>query len=413
MSDLINITPGSSLTTLEQDALERLEGIISKGLRTFFEVGEALTEIRTRRLYRASHLTFEAYCNERWGFTRQRASQLISAAEVTLSLSTIVDTLPTTESQARELTSLSPTDAQQAWQRALIFAGDKQPTALDVRRAVSELRQSAEESPSPETSDINAYPQLRPNAYYLFSIRHSAILNTPYGYEGTAENELQRLIREGRCDVSWDVAMGTYIAHHYKGYQLVGLADLEPDTPSLEEDEEGSLDEPQYPFDQDGEDAEEDSDSDGDFDEPETPERHEEGPLAGLENDLWYLVNYDFQVIYLPGFPKWADANRHLNLNPSKALTKLHQGIGIRRSPTLRRFKTASLPASGMPPVAEDSIPEDPDAAYLDELLQELANAYQVIKPFAEGDPERFLAHLERKREYSAEMLTLFRSLVP
>ena len=59
-------------------------------------------QIRDERLYRETHDTFEAYCKERFNFTRQRAHQLISSSEAAESVSTIVDK-PANEAQAREL----------------------------------------------------------------------------------------------------------------------------------------------------------------------------------------------------------------------------------------------------------------------------------------------------------------------
>lgn len=55
-----------------------------RGLGTSVEVGAALTEIREQRLYRLrdGFTTFEAYCKERWGFTRDKADRLIGAAAV-------------------------------------------------------------------------------------------------------------------------------------------------------------------------------------------------------------------------------------------------------------------------------------------------------------------------------------------
>jgi hypothetical protein len=59
-----------------------LERTIEAGQRTFVEVGLALTEIRDSKLYRADFQTFEAYCQAKWGWTRQRAYQIIDAADV-------------------------------------------------------------------------------------------------------------------------------------------------------------------------------------------------------------------------------------------------------------------------------------------------------------------------------------------
>lgn len=70
------------LTTKEANSLTECESTIERGLSTFVEVGRALMEIRDAKLYRASHKTFEHYCDDRWKFTRQRAYQLIDQARV-------------------------------------------------------------------------------------------------------------------------------------------------------------------------------------------------------------------------------------------------------------------------------------------------------------------------------------------
>lgn len=62
--------------------LAELEEVVERGLSTFVEVGNALMEIRDARLYRATHPTFEAYCRERWGFSRSHGYRLIRAAEL-------------------------------------------------------------------------------------------------------------------------------------------------------------------------------------------------------------------------------------------------------------------------------------------------------------------------------------------
>ncbi len=35
-------------------------------VQTFYEVGNALLQIRDERLYRQTHSTFEEYCREKW-----------------------------------------------------------------------------------------------------------------------------------------------------------------------------------------------------------------------------------------------------------------------------------------------------------------------------------------------------------
>lgn len=62
--------------------LADLEAVIKRGLKSFVEVGNALREIRDGRLYKALYSTFEEYCQERWGITRNRAYEQIRASEI-------------------------------------------------------------------------------------------------------------------------------------------------------------------------------------------------------------------------------------------------------------------------------------------------------------------------------------------
>lgn len=123
--------------------LTELEIVIEHGLQTFVDVGTALMEIRDSRLYRETHGTFEEYCRERWGLSRPRAYQLIEAAEVAGNLSTIVDKLPSTESQTRPLASLPADTQREVWQRAVETAPNGKVTARHVEQTVVEYKQTA------------------------------------------------------------------------------------------------------------------------------------------------------------------------------------------------------------------------------------------------------------------------------
>lgn len=92
-----------ALTTSEAAALKRYESVIAAGKTTFVAVGQALTAIRENRLYRSTHETFEAYCQEKWGWSRQRASQMIQASAVVKQLPESVSTRVDNEKTARVL----------------------------------------------------------------------------------------------------------------------------------------------------------------------------------------------------------------------------------------------------------------------------------------------------------------------
>jgi hypothetical protein len=134
------------LSTHEERRFEECEQIITDGLNTFMEVGQALTEIRNRRLYRGDFKTFEAYAHQKWGIKRQRAYELMGASEVARNLSEISDILPAKESHAASLLRLSPEDQREAWQEIIDEAGENvtKLTAGAIRKKVNERLRIAE-----------------------------------------------------------------------------------------------------------------------------------------------------------------------------------------------------------------------------------------------------------------------------
>lgn len=61
----------------EVDKLVMLESSAEAGQRAFESVRDALATIRDKRLYRATHETFEAYLREKWPTAHDILSQLI------------------------------------------------------------------------------------------------------------------------------------------------------------------------------------------------------------------------------------------------------------------------------------------------------------------------------------------------
>jgi DNA N-6-adenine-methyltransferase (Dam). len=120
------------LTSIERSRLAELESKIEAGLQTFVDVGLALLEIRDNKLYRETNRTFEGYCREQWGFSRNYANKIIAAAEVVENLGTIVPILPATESQARPLAQLEPVTQREVWQQAVDTAPNGKVTAAHV-----------------------------------------------------------------------------------------------------------------------------------------------------------------------------------------------------------------------------------------------------------------------------------------
>jgi len=132
--------PPRPLTPQDADTLAAQEGVIARGLQTFYDVGSALATIRDERLYRADFGTFEDYCQERWGISRIHAHRLIGAAEVRDRLLPTGNTLPENERQARPLAQLPPEDQPAAWQRVVETAPEGRITAAHVAETVEYFR---------------------------------------------------------------------------------------------------------------------------------------------------------------------------------------------------------------------------------------------------------------------------------
>jgi hypothetical protein len=139
--------------------LADLEQVIASGLRTFVDVGQALTRIRDGELYKATHASFEAYCAERWDMRRAHAYRLIDAAGVVENVSNWRQQKlapPTVESQARELARLPPKEQPKAWAQVLKSAPDGVVTAEHVAKIV--LARLPERVPKAKTKPVTPAP---------------------------------------------------------------------------------------------------------------------------------------------------------------------------------------------------------------------------------------------------------------
>lgn len=183
----------ADLTVDERDDLSRYEAVIKRGLDTFVAVGNALLTIRRERLYRGTHGTFEAYCENRWQITRDYANKLIGAAEVVGNLNTNgIQILPASERQARPLTNLEPERQSEAWTEAVETAPNGKVTAAHVQRIADEYKAKSEGSElppakveywsPPSTATILQYDDIedKPDAPHRLSVHFSS--DTPEHY---------------------------------------------------------------------------------------------------------------------------------------------------------------------------------------------------------------------------------------
>jgi hypothetical protein len=130
----------SPLSVKESDRLSEFERILSKGLRTFFEIGEALHRIRAEKLFRATHHDFASYCQQRWGIGRTYAWRVIGAAErLKLLPSSENVTRPTTEFEIRPFLKLKPEEFPKAWREAIRRTENGNTTTGAVKEIIAEM----------------------------------------------------------------------------------------------------------------------------------------------------------------------------------------------------------------------------------------------------------------------------------
>ena len=142
------------LTTGEAKALTGCESIIERHAEAFVEVGKALVTIRDRRLYRATHATFEGYCQERWDMGRREANRTISAAKVKQLVGAITP-IPNV-GVARELEGLL--DQPKVLEKvAKKLAAAPKVTAKVAREIVQEIVPGAKPVPSEPGSDQDVW----------------------------------------------------------------------------------------------------------------------------------------------------------------------------------------------------------------------------------------------------------------
>ncbi|MBE9001074.1 hypothetical protein IQ274_23335 [Nostoc sp. LEGE 12447] len=170
------------LTPEEQNERLNLERRVE---RAFLEAGQALMELRDRRLYRSTHRTFEEYCRDRFNYSRDAAYLKISATVVYENLQKFLPTIgrqipmPTNERQLRFLAKaeLEPTVQADVWQQAVEQAGNKIPSGRIVKDVVDRIR---ERSKVPNPYHIGEIclllpkdnPELRGKAGYWGVVTH-------------------------------------------------------------------------------------------------------------------------------------------------------------------------------------------------------------------------------------------------
>ena len=135
MNEIMRPEKSDEMSHLELSDLSRNETIINKGMKSFVDVGQALQDIRHRRLWRGEYNSFESYLKDKWGFGSPYATRLINGSEIAQRLPDIQN-----EAQAREIAKVPFIDQEKVLNRAKDYAvQDERPMwAKDIRVASCE-----------------------------------------------------------------------------------------------------------------------------------------------------------------------------------------------------------------------------------------------------------------------------------
>jgi hypothetical protein len=137
----------AALTVQERVRLGQLIRTVERGLSQFLAVGAALLELRSSRLYRETHDTFESFCRETFGLARSTTDQVIRSASTAQLLIDSGVELPTTTTEAtvRPLSTLPAALQPVGWQLIQAVApkcGPTQPIAAKVVRTIKNAIES-------------------------------------------------------------------------------------------------------------------------------------------------------------------------------------------------------------------------------------------------------------------------------
>lgn len=152
LSDLWKGKPvKTTLTADERAVLTRLEATVEAGVKatlTVLEAGKALSEIRTRQLYRDSADSWETYVDRRFQITKRRADQMIAFAGVKATLEEMGTRVPEmSEKAARTLVGLPADELRVVVAEAAAAPGGV--TAGTLRKAAAKRKAKAAKVPRP------------------------------------------------------------------------------------------------------------------------------------------------------------------------------------------------------------------------------------------------------------------------
>ena len=163
MTTLVDIDVLQILTPEERARRAELEETVLVGLRAGAMGARAARELRDSRLYRDTHISFEAYARDVFGLSRQRVYQLIDFAEVAEEAAG-QGIVISNERMARALGVVSPQDYGLVLDVTRAVTGKQTPSSADVQGVADTNRMMLEGGviEHPQTGEPTAYADLPP-----------------------------------------------------------------------------------------------------------------------------------------------------------------------------------------------------------------------------------------------------------
>jgi hypothetical protein len=135
------------LTGREREELATCEREIGQTISEFLRCGRALSVIRSKRLFRETHPTFDAYIKERWALGIAATETLLSSYHIAEQLEEAGINLPAqvTQSAMRSLSKVSPTEGLRAavWRYAASISPGAACPPISLLRRISRIIRSA------------------------------------------------------------------------------------------------------------------------------------------------------------------------------------------------------------------------------------------------------------------------------
>jgi hypothetical protein len=160
------------LSIPDRTRLDELTGVVREGLDSFVRVGHALMQIKEDRLWREKSVSFEAFCQVEFRFTRRHADRMIQAAQVVEDISVQSESLdpgvqiekPGGEKVVRPLSDVEPEKRAEVWKEAVETApkdkaGKPKVTAKHVQKVVAKRKAARpEDGPAAKEAEPVAPP---------------------------------------------------------------------------------------------------------------------------------------------------------------------------------------------------------------------------------------------------------------